>query len=150
MDETVLAYIFKDDEVLMLYRNKEKDDINKNKWVGVGGHLEKGESKDAALIREIKEETNLDVIDYSFLATLIFINNDYKEIMYLYRVDSFYGEIKECDEGELKFIKVKDLLSLNMWEGDKYFLELLLKKEPYFEMELIYSGDELIRVNRTK
>lgn len=126
MDETVLAYIFKDDEVLMLYRNKEKDDINKNKWVGVGGHLEKGESKDAALIREIKEETNLDVIDYSFLATLIFINNDYKEIMYLYRVDSFSGEIKECDEGELKFIKVKDLLSLNMWEGDKYFLELLV------------------------
>ena len=116
----------------------------------MGGHLEKGESKDAALIREIKEETNLDVIDYSFLATLIFINNDYKEIMYLYRVDSFSGEIKECDEGELKFIKVKDLLSLNMWEGDKYFLELLLKKEPYFEMELIYSGDELIRVNRSE
>lgn len=150
MDETVLVYIFKDDEVLMLYRDKEKDDINKNKWVGVGGHLEKGESKDSALIREVKEETNLDVLEYKFLATLIFINNDYQEKMYLYRVDKFSGDLKECDEGELKFIKIKDLLSLNMWDGDKYFLELMLKKEPYFEMELVYSDDSLISVKRTK
>ena len=150
MDETVLVYIFKDDEVFMLYRNKEKDDINKNKWVGVGGHLEKGEYKDSALIREVKEETNLDVLEYKFLATLIFINNDYQEKMYLYRVDKFSGDLKECDEGELKFIKIKDLLSLNMWDGDKYFLELMLKKEPYFEMELVYSNDSLISVKRTK
>lgn len=150
MDETVLAYIFKDDKVLMLYRNKEENDINKNKWVGVGGHLEKGESRDSALIREVKEETNLDVTDYKFLATLIFINNDYKEKMYLYRVDGFTNSLKECDEGELKFINIKDLLSLNMWDGDRYFLDLMLKKEPYFEMELVYSGDSLIRVTRTK
>lgn len=150
MDETVLAYIFKNDEVLMLYRNKEKEDINKNKWVGVGGHLEEGEDRDSALIREIKEETNLDVIDYKFLATLIFINNNYKEKMYLYRVDSFSNVLKECDEGELKFIKIKDLLSLNMWDGDKYFLDLMLKKEPYFEMELVYNNDALISVKRIK
>lgn len=151
MDKTVLAYIFNDkDEILMLYRNKEENDINEGKWMGVGGHLEKGETKDDALIREIKEETGLDVKEYKFLATLYFYNGDYSEVMYLYRVDKVEGTLKECDEGDLKYIKKEDILSLNMWSGDKEFLKLMFENAPYFEMNLIYNGDELIKVERTK
>ena len=145
MDETVLVYIFKNDEVLMLLRNKKKVDINKGKWMGVGGHLEKGESKEDALFREVKEETNLDIIDYKFLATLYFYNNEYKEKMYLYRVDKFEGELIECNEGDLKFVKVKDLLNLNMWEGDKIFIKKMLDNDPYYEMSLSYEGDRLLK-----
>ena len=150
MDETVLVYIFKDDEVLMLYRNKKKNDINEDKWMGVGGHLEKGETPVDALIREVKEETDLDVLQYNFLATLYFYNQEYEEKMYLYRVDKYKGDLSDCNEGELKFIKIKDLLSLNMWEGDKIFLGLMLKNEPYFELSLYYDKDKLVKVDRLK
>ena len=148
MDETVLAYIFKDDEVLMLYRNKKKVDINKGKWMGVGGHIEKGETPDKALVREIKEETNLDVISYELRGKLLFINKDYKELIYLYTVNKVKGELIECNEGELSYIKVDKLMDLNMWEGDYYFLKLLLNNEPYFELTLTYEDDKLLNINR--
>lgn len=148
MEETVLAYIFNDDEVLMLFRNKKKNDINKGKWMGVGGHIEKGETPEQALIREIKEETNLDVISYKFRGTLLFINNEYQEKIYLYTVDKYLGNIKECNEGDLQFFNKEDVVNLNMWKGDYYFYNLLLKDEPYFELTLIYDKDELIRIDR--
>ena len=148
MDKTVLAYILTDNQYLMLYRNKKQNDMNEGKWLGIGGHLEDGETKEQALIREIKEETNLDVLSYKFRATLYFYNDDYDEIMYLFTVDEVKGNIKECDEGELKYIPKDQILSLNMWEGDKYFLELLDKDEPYFEMNLIYKDKKLVKVER--
>lgn len=83
MDRTVLAYIKKDNSFLMLFRNKKKHDINKGKWVGIGGHIEEGENKEQALIREIKEETGLDVIKYQYRGELLFVNNDFEEVMYL-------------------------------------------------------------------
>ena len=144
MDETVLAYIEVEGLYLMLYRNKKENDINEGKWMGVGGHLEPGETKDQALIREIKEETNLDVTSYRYVAKLLFINNDYQEIMHLYKVDGVEGEIKECNEGELRYIPKELVHSLNMWEGDKCFLNRL--DDDYFELTLIYKGDELIEV----
>lgn len=149
MDKTVLAYIKNQDSYLMLFRNKKKNDMNQGKYMGVGGHIEEGETPDMALIREIKEETNLDVISYKLKGTLYFKNNDYDEIIYLYIVDSYSGEIKECNEGDLSFIKIKDVYNLPMWEGDKVFLPLL-EKEEYFEMSLIYDDDDLKEVKRTR
>lgn len=144
MDKTVLAYIKKDDLYLMLFRNKKKSDINKQKWIGVGGHIEKGESKEEALIREIKEETGLDVIHYEYRGEILFANNDFEEIMYLFLVDSFKGELIECDEGTLAWIKKEDLMSLNMWEGDYKFLPLLINTKEFIKMELRYDGDKLV------
>lgn len=142
--ETVLAYIEKDNFYLMLLRNKKKHDINANKWIGVGGHLENNETPEDALIREIKEETGLDVISYSIKGLIHFNYDDISEQMHLYVVNDFKGELIECDEGTLKWIKKSDLFSLELWEGDKIFLKKLLNNEPYFELELNYLKDKLI------
>lgn len=144
MDKTTLAYIKKDHSYLMLYRNKKLNDMNEGKWIGVGGHIEEGETKDHAMKREIKEETNLDVISYKEKGLIHFVNDDYEEDMYLYIVDKIEGELKECDEGTLKYIDIDEVMSLPMWEGDKIFLPLLLKDEPYFELTLIYKGKNLV------
>ena len=146
MDKTVLAYIKKDNQFLMLYRNKKKKDINKEKWIGVGGHLEEGESKEQALIREIKEETGLDVLHYIYRGELLFVNNDFEEVMYLYLVDEVKGEITDCDEGELAWIKKEDLMSLNMWEGDYKFLPLLINTDEFIRLKLIYKDDQFVGV----
>ena len=146
MDKTVLAYIKKDGKYLMLFRNKKKADINKGKWIGIGGHLEKDESKEQALVREIKEETGLDVLHYTYRGELLFVNNDFQEIMYLYLVDEVSGDLIECDEGELAWIKENDLISLNMWEGDYKFLPLLINTDKFIRLELRYSDDQLVEV----
>ena len=142
--ETVLAYIQKDNCFLMLYRNKKKVDINKGKWVGVGGHLEEGETPNMALVREIKEETGYDVIEYSKKGLVYFNYDGYSEEMYLYLVTKVEGELIECDEGELKYIPIDDIKELDVWEGDKIFLPYLLEDKPYFELELNYEGNNLI------
>ena len=143
MEETVLAYIQKDNQYLLLFRNKKKNDINKGKWIGIGGHIESGETPESALIREIKEETNLDVLDYTKRGIVYFINNDFSEVMHLYVVNKYQGEIGDCDEGELRFVDIDKMDELPMWEGDKIFLAYLKDNHPYFELELTYDGDEL-------
>jgi len=146
MDETVLAYIEDKHRYLMLFRNKKRNDINKGKYIGIGGHLEEGESKEEALIREIKEETGLTVTSYKYRAKLTFINDEYSEIMYLFTVDGFIGEIKECDEGELHWINKEDIFKVPHWEGDEIFVKKMLSTDEYFEMTLIYKDDKLIKV----
>ncbi len=150
MDKTVLTYIEKDNKYLMLYRNKKENDLNEGKWIGIGGHIEKGETPDMAMIREVKEETGLDVISYKYRGLVHFASDDYQEVMYLYTVDSFKGELIECDEGTLEFIPKDNILSLNMWEGDKYFLNLIKEDVSDFEIELFYSKDKLIHYRRIK
>ena len=150
MDKTVLCYLYKDHSYLMMYRNKKSHDINHDKYIGIGGHLEKGETKEEALIREVKEETGLTLNSFKYRGELIFINGDYQEVMYLYLSDDFSGELIDCDEGELVWVNEKDLLSLNMWEGDKYFLEPLINTDSFIKMTLIYDGDQLVSAKREK
>lgn len=150
MDKTVLCYLFKEEEVLLLFRNKKKNDINEGKWIGIGGHIEKGESPDETLIREVKEETNLNILSCEYRGKLYFINGEYKEVIYLYTSSNYSGEIKECDEGTLQYFPKNEIFNLPMWEGDKIFLKYLLTNTPYFELELIYKGSTLLSVERIK
>ena len=142
--ETVLAYIEKDDSYLMLFRNKKKNDINANKWIGVGGHLEVGETDIDALYREVKEETGLDVISYNKRGLIHFHYDDVYELMHLFVIKEVKGELIECDEGTLKYIPKNEILNLPLWEGDKIFLKYLLTDKPYFELELNYLKDQLV------
>ena len=146
MDKTVLCYLQKNDSYLFLYRNKKENDLNEGKWIGVGGHIEKGETKEETLKREIKEETNLDIHSFTYHGEIIFKNDDYEEVMYLYTSNDFSGEIKTCDEGELHWVKKKDIMSLNLWEGDKVFLPLLIEGKKDIKLTLIYSGKKLVKM----
>lgn len=141
---TTLCYIEKDDSYLMLHRVKKEVDVNKDKWIGVGGHFEKEESPEECLLREVKEETGLTLESWRFRGLITFVCEGWNtEYMCLYTADKFHGELKECDEGELLWVPKSKLNELNLWEGDKIFFRLLEEREDFFTMKLVYEGDEL-------
>ena len=142
--ETVLCYIFKDDEVLMLKKNEVKGDMNSSKWLGVGGHIEENESPDDAILRETKEETGLTLTSYDLLGTIKFyMNGKYTEKIYVYAGYEVKGEMISCDEGLLQFFKKDEILNLSLWEGDKIFLRPLLENKK-FKCSLYYNDEKLI------
>ncbi len=147
MKNTTLCYIERGDSYLMLHRVKEKDDPNRDKWIGVGGHMEEGESPYDCILREIREETGFELspreVDYRGLVT--FVSDEYEsEQMHLFKATKPVGEPIDCDEGELEWITKERLMSLPMWEGDRIFLELIDTECPFFSLRLNYSGDKLI------
>ena len=148
-EQTVLCYIIKKNEVLMMYRNKKSKDINKNKWIGIGGHVEKGENEMDAVIREVFEETGLKINKAIKRANIIFTNKNTVEFMHVFTCEDFEGKCNTaCDEGTLKWVKIKDLFSLPMWEGDSLFLKPILDGADFFEMVLRYDGNKLISYER--
>ena len=129
----------------MLHRTSKKKDGNKDKWIGVGGHFEKGESPEECLLREVKEETGLELTSYQFRGIVTFISNEWPdEYMCLYTADRYTGDIGNCDEGELVWVEKEKIMDLNIWEGDKIFLKLLMENQPFFSLKLEYKGDKLI------
>ena len=141
---TTLCYIEKDDSYLMLHRVRKKHDVNKDKWIGIGGHFEENESPEECLLREAKEETGLTLTSWKFRGIVTFISEGWDtEYMCLYTADGYEGEMISCNEGVLEWIKKEDLLKLNLWEGDKIFLKLLQENAPFFSLKLAYKGDEL-------
>ena len=144
--DTTMVYLKKDDCYLLLFRNKKKNDINEGKWIGVGGHRLPNESIDQCAIRETKEETGLDVHALSCCGEVLFVDENIKMMMYIYEISDFSGEIIECDEGELKWIPIKDIYDYPMWEGDKAFLPKVINHEPYFKMVVSYAHNELVSV----
>ena len=144
MEKTTLCYIEKGNMVLMLYRNKKEVDINKGKWIGVGGHVETGESIEECLLREVKEETGLNLLEYKKCGKIIFYIDKIIEECYLYRGLSFSGDLITCSEGELRWIPKNEILKLNLWEGDYLFLNRMYENDNYFEIELKYIEGKLI------
>lgn len=150
MEETVLIYIEQNHKYLMLYRNKKQKDLNKLKWIGIGGHIEKKETPLEAVFRETKEETGLALLNAQKRGIIHFRSGETYEVMHLFTSCSFKGTIKECDEGELHWIDIDRLNELPIWEGDKIFLELLKTETNEFELSLTYDGDRLIESKRIK
>ena len=141
---TTLCYIEKGDSYLMLHRVSKKHDVNKDKWIGIGGHFEENESPEECLLREAKEETGLTLTSWKFRGIVTFISEGWNtEYMCLYTADGYEGEIIPCNEGVLEWIRKEDLLKLNLWEGDKIFLKLLQENAPFFSLKLAYKGDVL-------
>lgn len=146
MKMTTLCYIENNDCYLMLHRTKKKKDVNKDKWIGVGGHAEGNETPQECLIREVKEETGLLLTSYKFRGLITFISDEYEaEMMCLFTADGYTGELITCDEGELEWVKKSDVPQLPTWEGDAQFLKLLLEDEKrFFAMKLRYEGQRLV------
>ena len=145
MLNTTLCYINRGDEVLMLHRVKKQTDINKDKWIGIGGKFQGEESPDECLLREAKEETGLTLTAWKCRGVVTFLNDQCEgEFMYLFTADGFEGELKTCDEGDLQWVSREFLDSLPKWEGDKIFLDLLWQDAPFFLLKLRYDGDRLV------
>ena len=142
---TTLCYIENDNnEYLMLHRVKKENDMNKDKYLGVGGKFEENESPFDCIRREIKEETGLNAENLSYRGIVTFISDIYPcGYMHLFICDKYSGEIKKCDEGNLVWIKKEDIYNLPLWEGDKIFFKLLEEKRPFFSLKLTYKGDKL-------
>lgn len=145
MKNTTLCYITRGNKVLMLHRTKKQDDVNEGKWIGVGGHMESGESKEMCVKREVWEETGLTLNSLKYRGVIDFFPDRYEsERMFLYTSDDFDGEIHECDEGDLKWVEKDQVMNLNLWEGDRIFLRYLVDDEPFFHLKLKYQGDKLV------
>ena len=144
MINSTLCYITRGDEVLMLHRVKKKNDVNKDKWIGIGGKFEDQESPDECLLREAMEETGLHLTSWRCRGVVTFLSDCWEgEYMYLFTADGFEGELKVCDEGDLQWVPRAFLDELPKWEGDKIFLELLWKDAPFFLLKLRYEGETL-------
>ena len=144
MINTTLCYIYRGDEVLMLHRTKKKNDLNHDKWIGLGGKFEDRESPEDCVIREVREETGLRLTRWQYRGIVTFVSNLYEtEWMHLFTADGFEGELTECDEGEPAWIPRERLDELPQWEGDRIFLKLLDEGAPFFSLKLVYEGDTL-------
>ena len=142
---TTLCYIRRGEDYLMLHRIKKKNDLNQDKWIGIGGKFEAEETPDECLLREAREETGLELLGWQCRGVVTFLTDGPwdGEYMYLFTCDEFAGELKECDEGDLQWVSRDFLNSLPKWEGDEIFLKLLWEDAPFFLLKLRYRGDAL-------
>ncbi len=141
---TTLCYIEKDDKYLMLHRVKKINDQNHDKWIGVGGKFEEGETPEECLLREVKEETGLTLTEYRFRGIVSFLSDEFEnEYMHLFTATEYEGQMHDCDEGELVWVSKSEIDKLNLWEGDKIFFKLLEEDISFFSLKLSYKGDKL-------
>ena len=143
--QSTLCYIEQDNKYLMLHRVVKKNDVNKDKWIGVGGHFEHGESPEECLLREVKEETGYTLTSWKYRGIVTFVyGEDVVEYMSLYTADAFTGEPIECDEGVLEWVGKDQIGELNLWEGDRIFFRLLDEREEFFSLKLVYNKSDVL------
>lgn len=144
MQNTTLCYIVRDDRYLMLHRVKKEHDVNRDKWVAVGGHFEENESPEECVCREVLEETGLTLTDYRYCGIVTFVSDRWEgEYMHLFRATGFTGEPRECSEGTLEWITAGQIDSLPQWEGDRIFFRLMEAHLSFFSLKLRYEGESL-------
>ena len=145
MWNTTLCYIQREGQYLMLHRVKKENDINHEKWIGVGGKFEDKESPEECLLREVKEETGLTLTHYAYRGLVTFVSDRWPtEYMHLFTADAWEGELLPCDEGDLEWVDIDKVCDLPIWTGDKIFLDLLRQDVPFFSLKLSYQGDTLV------
>lgn len=142
---STLCYIEKDNQYLMLHRTKKKNDINKDKWIGIGGKFEENESPEECITREVKEETGLHLKSYQLRCIVTYVSTNWEtEYMYVFTSSEFKGNIIECNEGDLQWVDKNEVTKLNIWEGDKIFIEKIQKDNKFFTVKFEYDGDKLL------
>ena len=126
MQNTTLCHIEKDGKYLMLHRIKKENDLNKDKWIGIGGKFEDKESPDEANFRETLEETGLTLGSCRYCGIVTFVSDKWEtEYMHIFHSDDFSGELKECDEGELCWVEISEIYNLPIIAFDNLRLLIL-------------------------
>ena len=144
---TTICYIEQDGNYLMLHRTKKENDQSHDKWLGVGGKFDKDDSPDECILREVKEETGLTLTSYQLRGVMTFVSDIWEtEYMFIYTADEFEGELAECSEGDLQWIKKTEVMNLKLWEGDKIFLKKLIDGDGFFTVKMEYEGEKLVKV----
>lgn len=142
---STLCYIERDGQYLMLHRTVKENDVNKDKWIGVGGHFEQSESPEECLLREVKEETGYTLTSWKYRGIVTFVyGEDIVEYMSLYTADGFEGEPIECNEGQLEWVDKSRISELELWEGDKIFFRLLDEGREFFSLKLVYDTSDVL------
>ena len=146
MKNTTLCYVEKDGKYLMIHRVKKVNDMNKDKWIGIGGKFEERETPFDCIRREMLEETGLVPNKLSYRGLVTFVSNEFgTEYMHLFHTDDFSGQLLEdCTEGNLEWVDKDKITELPLWEGDKIFLDLLKRDVPFFSLKLVYEGSTLV------
>ena len=142
---TTLCYLERDGQYLMLHRVKKKNDINHDKWLGVGGHFQEGESPEDCVLREVLEETGLTLTSPRLRGLVTFVSEADREYMFLFTADGWTGAMTECSEGTLEWVPKERVSSLPIWEGDRVFFRLLEEERPFFSLKLVYEGERLVQ-----
>ena len=143
---STVCYIEKEGKYLMLHRTKKQNDINKEKWLGIGGKFEDKESPEACTIREVKEETGLTLNTYNLRCVVTYVSTNWEtEYMYVFTSTDFTGELIDCNEGDLQWIPKDEVIKLNTWEGDKIFVEKIQNDNTFFTIKFNYDGEKLIK-----
>lgn len=146
MQNTTLIYIEKESKYLMLHRTKKENDYNKDKWIGIGGHFEEGESPEECVRREVKEETGLDLRSQEYRGIVTFVSdNNFTEFMHIFWSGDFTGNLLECNEGDLEWVEKSRMNDLPHWKGDEIFLNLLDMQVPFFSLKLVYEKGILLK-----
>ena len=145
MVNTTLCHIMQGTKCLMLHRIKKENDLNQDKWIGVGGKFEDKESPEDCLLREVREETGLTLTRWKYCGVVTFVSDRWPtEYMHLFTADGFTGELKECSEGVLEWLEWDELTRIPHWEGDEIFLRLIEQDAPFFSLKVCYEGDRLV------
>lgn len=148
MKNTTLCYIERDGCYLLLHRVKKENDLNRDKWIGIGGKFEENESPEDCLFREVKEETGLTLTDWRYCGIVTFVSDRWEgEYMHLFHATAFDGTLLDCDEGDLEWVSKSEFSRLPQWEGDRIFLQLMEDKVPFFSLKLCYKDNNLISVS---
>ena len=145
MLQTTLCYMNIGGKTLMLHRIKKKNDVNHDKWIGIGGKFEHGESPEECMLREFQEETGLTLTSWKYRGIVTFVSDTWCEYMHLFTADAYEGELRECDEGTLEWVPWDRICELPIWEGDKVFLRLIQERATFFSLKLVYDGEKLVR-----
>ena len=145
MLQTTLCYLDINDRTLLLHRIKKKNDVNHDKWIGIGGKFEHGESPEECIQREFREETGLELLEWAYRGIVTFVSEDWCEYMHLFTATEVSGQMLECDEGTLEWVAWDQITQLPIWEGDKVFLRLLRERKTFFSLKLVYEGERLAR-----
>jgi len=144
MKNTTLCYINNGNKYLMMHRVKKENDLNHDKWVGLGGKFEENESPEECLIREVREESGLILKKWKYCGIVTFVSDEWEgEYMHLFTSDEYEGAITDCNEGVLEWVNKDEILSLPIWVGDKIFLKLMMEENDFFSLKLVYQGDVL-------